>query len=117
MSLKNDAWAFFRIFADCHRRVPFVGVDMHKKLKERIAWLEDGTTTSFRNRAQSLGQAFSISRFDETGDCEIADAWPLIYPTNLPCMCPQAIQTIYIVQSEHKTQSVYVFLNFVTIVA
>ena len=108
---------FSRIFADRQRRVPCAGFDMDKKLKESIAWLEEGTTIALRNRAQSLCQAFSISRFDETGDWEIVDAWPLIYPTNLPSMGPQPIQTVYIVQYEHKTRSVHASLNFVTVVA
>lgn len=79
---------FCRIFADHQRRVPNARFDMEKKLKESFAWMEEGSTIALRNRAQSMCQAFSISRFDETGDWEKADVWPLAYPTSLPSMCP-----------------------------
>ena len=99
-----------RTYADRQRRVPCADFDMEKKLKESVAWLKEGHSVAIRNRAQSLCQAFSISRFDETGEWEIADAWPLTYPTSLPSMGPQPIQTIYIVQGEHKTRSVSIYL-------
>ena len=80
---------FFRIFADHQRRVPCARFDMEKILKESVAWLEEWIKIALKNRAQSLCQTFTISQFDETRDWEIAGAWPLTYPTNLPSMGPQ----------------------------
>ena len=97
----------------CHRfchdrqyRVPCAGFDLKKKLKESTTWLEKGTLMALRNRAQSLCQVFSISRTDEGVSWEFADLWPLKYPQELPAVGPQAIDTIYVVQQEHKTRAV-----------
>lgn len=95
-----------RLCHDRQYRVPCAGFDLKKKLKESTTWLQKGTLMALRNRAQSLCQVFSISRTDEGVSWEFADLWPLKYPQELPAVGPQAMDTIYVVQQEHKTRAV-----------
>lgn len=72
------------------------------KKRHSVHLLLEDTWLSIRNRALSLCQAFSISRFDELSKWSISDLHVFTYSANLPTVGEQDIHVVYVHQAEHK---------------
>ena len=101
-----------RSYDDRHRRIAYVGVQLHDKKKQSQLCLSEGTTTALRNRTQLLMQTFSISRSAEGMSWSFCDGWLFTYSRNLPGMGPTDMVACYLVQCFEKQRSVSsCFLN------
>lgn len=82
------------------------------KTRQSQYWLLHPTNESVRNRALSLSQCFSISRFSDVSKWQMSDLTTFTYSHELPCTGPYSVEVLYILQSEHK--SIKVKASFAT---
>jgi len=81
------------------------------KTRQSQYWLLHPAYESVRNRALSLCQCFSISRFSDLSRGQLSDLTTFTYSHELPCTGPYGVEVLYILQSEHKSIKVKAILT------
>lgn len=100
-----ERWCF-RNTNEKQRNVLATECPLSAKKRQSVHLLLEDTWLSIRNRAMSLCQAFSISRFDELSRWSIADLHAFTYSSELPTVGDQDINVIYVQQPIHKAMRV-----------
>jgi len=94
-----------------HRDFSYQNANMYfskspiKTLKDQSRHLLlDDCMVSYRNRAIICCQTLSVSRYDELTFWTFGDMAPFTYSTDLPSVCKQDINVIYMLQKHKKGQ-------------